>query len=197
MTIARKLDKQFWNQCYLDGSTGWDLGKVSEPIAAYIDQLTDKNLRILIPGCGNAYEAAYLAEKGFADITLIDIAPELAKKIRQQFEHQPAIKVIEGDFFELSGQYDLILEQTFFCALDPALRTDYVEKMYQLLTPGGKIAGVLFDKNFENQGPPFGGSVQEYRKLFENKFRILKLEACYNSAAPRAGSEVFIILQKI
>jgi hypothetical protein len=44
--------------------TGWDLGQVSPPLKAYIDQLTDKNLRILIPGCGNSYEAEYLLEKG-------------------------------------------------------------------------------------------------------------------------------------
>jgi SAM-dependent methyltransferase len=197
MTTERTLDKNFWNQRYLEGSTGWDLGKVSEPIAAYIDQLTDRNIRILIPGCGNAYEAEYLAGRGFTDITLIDIAPELANKIAKKFEGNPAIKVLEGDFFDLSGQYDLILEQTFFCALDPKLRTKYVEKMHQLLASGGKVAGVLFDKIFENQGPPFGGSVTEYRKLFETCFHIQQLDACYNSATPRAGSEVFIILQKI
>lgn len=197
MTKERTLDKNFWNQRYLEGSTGWDLGKVSDPIAAYIDQLTDKDIRILIPGCGNAYEAAYLAEKGFTDITLIDIAPELAYKIRKQFEGKPAIKVLEGDFFDLSGQYDLIVEQTFFCALDPKLRAEYVNKMHQLLVHGGKLAGVLFDKIFENQGPPFGGSLSEYRKLFEPWFRIHKMETCYNSATPRAGSEAFIILEKI
>ena len=197
MTTERLLDKNFWNQRYLDSATGWDLGMVSEPISAYIDQLTDMNMRILIPGCGNAYEAVYLSERGFTDITLIDIAPELTRKISKQFEDTPAIKVLEGDFFELSGQYDLILEQTFFCALDPKFRTDYVEKMYQLLAPGGKVAGVLFDKTFENPGPPFGGSIIEYRKLLESKFRIQKLESCHNSAAPRVGSEAFFILQKI
>lgn len=190
------LDKNFWNERYLTGTTGWDLGKVSEPIAAYVDQLTDKNLRILIPGCGNAYEAAYLAQKGFTDITLIDIAPELVKNISQQFEQTPAVKVIEGDFFEHKGVYDLILEQTFFCALDPSLRQKYVEHMHEILSEKGKIAGLLFNKLFEHQGPPFGGFSEEYQQLFKSHFRIKTLEPCYNSASPRAGSEVFIILEK-
>lgn len=190
------LDKNFWNERYLTGTTGWDLGKVSDPIAAYVNQMTDKDLRILIPGCGNAYEAAYLAMKGFTDITLIDIAPELVKSISKQFEDVPAVKVVEGDFFEHQGTYDLILEQTFFCALDPSLRQQYVEHMHTLLSEKGKIAGVLFNKLFEQQGPPFGGLSEEYQQLFKSHFRIRTLQPCYNSATPRAGSEVFIILEK-
>ena len=57
------MDKQYWSQRYQEGQTGWDIGGVSAPLAAYFDQLEDKNLRILIPGAGNAHEAAYLFQK--------------------------------------------------------------------------------------------------------------------------------------
>jgi methyl halide transferase len=194
MNIA--LDQKFWNDRYEAGTTGWDLGKVSEPIAAYIDQLEDKHLRILIPGCGNAYEAAYLAEKGFQDITLIDIAPKLAQDISERFAQLPQIRVLHGDFFLHEGQYDLILEQTFFCAIDPALRPVYVGKMHDLLAPGGKLAGVLFDTEFSNPGPPFGGKSSEYAVLFQKHFDLRTLTPCYNSAKPRAGNEAFIIAEK-
>ena len=49
------LDEAYWNSQYNANTTGWDLGQVSPPLKAYIDQLTNKNLRILIPGCGNTY----------------------------------------------------------------------------------------------------------------------------------------------
>jgi hypothetical protein len=39
-------------------TTGWDLGWYL-PIKNYIDTLKDKDIAILIPGCGNTYEAAY------------------------------------------------------------------------------------------------------------------------------------------
>jgi len=55
-----KFDELFWSSKYQEGQTGWDMGEVSPPIKAYIDQLTNKDLSILIPGAGNAYEAAYL-----------------------------------------------------------------------------------------------------------------------------------------
>lgn len=191
-----EIDQAFWNNQYIADTTGWDLGQVSPPIKAYIDQLTNKDLRILIPGCGNTYEAEYLLKQGFTDITLIDIAPALVEKLKQKFAGEKAVKIILGDFFEHQGEYDLILEQTFFCALNPSLREAYVSRMKELLTPGGKLAGVLFDKEFEHQGPPFGGSKSEYLSLFENDFHIRLLEPCYNSFIKRQGSELFMILQR-
>ncbi len=114
-------------------------------------------------------------------------------------QHAPGwekhLRLVTGDFFQYEGPFDLILEQTFFCALSPALRKDYALKMHELLTPGGKLAGVLFDKDFGG-GPPFGGYAEEYRALFEPLFRIRTLAPCYNSIPPRAGTEVFILLEK-
>ena len=188
------LDRNYWNTRYKEEATGWDIGYVSTPLKSYIDQLSDKNTSILVPGCGNAYEAKYLIESGFMDITLIDIAPSLTLKLEQEIGG--FCTVITEDFFKLKGSFDLILEQTFFCALDPLLREQYVEKVHELLNAGGKLVGVLFDKEFEHEGPPFGGMKEEYEKLFASKFHIEVMEECYNSIEPRKGSELFVILSK-
>jgi len=190
------LDKNFWNERYRSNQTGWDLGQVSPPLKSYIDQLTDKNLRILIPGCGNSYEAEYLLEKGFTNITIIDIAPELVKRLKSKFRSNKNIKIILGDFFTHRAKYDLILEQTFFCALDPKLRKNYAEAMKGLLVKGGKLAGVLFNKEFETQGPPFGGTDTEYLELFRDTFGFRIFEPCYNSFSKRVDKELFVILEK-
>lgn len=194
-TVDSILSDQYWSDRYISGQTGWDTGGPATPLKEYIDQITNKNIAILIPGCGNAYEAAYLAEKGFTNITLIDISAILAQQLKEKFAGT-GIKVLHGDFFHHTNQYDLILEQTFFCALDPVQRKDYAEKMYALLKPGGKLVGVLFNKNFEG-GPPFGGNADEYRKLFSPLFNIKTMETCYNSIKPREGTELFIILKKL
>ena len=188
----KELNEQYWNSQYLNSTTGWDMKQVSPPLKAYIDQLTNKNLKILIPGCGNSYEAEYLLNQGFTNITLIDIAPALVESLQKKFATNPSIRVLLGNFFELEGSYDLILEQTFFCALDPALRPAYVSKMYELLKPNGTLAGLLFNRKFEG-GPPFGGSEAEYRELFSKQFQIKTLEPCYNSFIKRADTEVFMI----
>lgn len=185
------LDSQYWDNRYLHQETGWDMGMVSPPLKAYIDQIPDRDIRILIPGGGNSYEAAYLAGQAFSDVTVLDFAPSLTTRLEQQFRHT-RIKVINADFFDHTGTYDLVLEQTFFCALPPARRKDYVQHMYSLIQPGGHLAGVLFDRTFEKAGPPFGGSAAEYEVLFSPLFEIKTLYPCYNSHPARQGCEVFI-----
>ncbi len=192
--LKKNLDETYWNNQYNDNSTGWDLGEVSPPIKAYIDQLTNKDLRILIPGCGNSYEAAYALQQGFTNITVIDIAPILVARLQEKFTGDPNIKIIHRDFFEHTGEYDIILEQTFFCALDPALRENYVAKMHQLLAPGGKLVGVLFNREFEQPGPPFGGIQADYKLLFEKYFTPIIFETCHNSFSKRTGTELFVML---
>ena len=149
----------------------------------------------MIPGCGNSYEAAYLIEQGFTNITLIDIAPTLVAKLKTTFKDHKNLNIILGDFFLHHGEYDIIIEQTFFCALPPTMRQRYVWKMHQLLAKKGKITGLLFNRTFEN-GPPFGGSLKEYTLLFKESFDLLKMEICQNSASPRSGTELFIELLK-
>lgn len=188
-------NKDYWNTRYENNDTHWDIGYPSPAIKEYIDQLEDDELNILIPGCGNAHEAGYLLSKGFKHLTVIDIAPTLTASLREKFHSEAGrtINIINGDFFAHQGQYDLILEQTFLSALYPSLRAEYALQMHHLLKPRGKLVGILFNKHFD-ENPPYGGTEEEYRVLFEKHFDILKLEPCYNSIDRRANSEVFIKL---
>lgn len=187
------LSPEYWESRYKEEQTGWDIGKPSTPLADFIDSIPDKDASILIPGCGNSYEAEYLVEQGFTHVTVIDIAPSPVERLQQKIGDKA--KVLLQDFFEHKGQYDYILEQTFFCALHPSLRPAYVTKMKELLAEHGKLAGVLFNRQFEIN-PPFGGSRKEYEELFAQELQIIKMEECYNSIPPRAGTELFFIVTK-
>ncbi|WP_339920348.1 methyltransferase domain-containing protein [uncultured Flavobacterium sp.] len=195
VSCDKPLDQDYWDAQYKANTTGWDLGLVSPPIKAYIDTLKNKDIAILIPGCGNTYEAAYLLEQGFTNVTVIDIAPTLVKIIEQKFISDTRIQVLLGDFFNHKGEYDLIIEQTFFCALPPVMRQKYVWKMHELLAKDGILAGLLFNRTFE-VSPPFGGSQEEYDLLFKNAFDFIKLEKSDNSIAPRSNSELFFEFKK-
>ena len=185
----------FWDSRYLNNETGWDMNQVSPPLKGYIDSLKNKDIKILIPGCGNAYEAEYLLEKGLKNVTLIDFSTVVANRLKEKYKDKP-IKVVNENFFDHEGKYDLILEQTFFCALDPSLREKYVRKCYELLNDNGKIAGVFFNKKFTPVEPPFIASDEEYKKLFQPLFTFLKFESCNNSIAPRMGYELFFEFKK-
>lgn len=195
VSCDRPIDEQYWNQQYLANTTGWDLGEVAPAIKSYVNALPSKDLAILIPGCGNAYEAAYLLEQGFTHITLIDIAPLLVENLRRKFAGTNRINIIQGDFFAHHKKYDLILEHTFFCALPPQFRPGYVAQMHALLNPGGILAGLIFDRDFE-AGPPFGGNREDYVNLFRDAFLIRKMETCQNSVEKRTGTELFFEMEK-
>ncbi len=187
------INSDYWLNRYQAKETSWDAGEITMPIKEYVDQLSDKSITILIPGCGNAHEAAYLWKHGFKNIFLLDYVAEPLNNFIKQFPDFPKDHLILKDFFELNGKFDLIIEQTFFCALDPALRANYVKKMHTLLRPSGKLAGVLFKNYFEKDGPPFGGNEREYKSLLNVLFEIKLMESCYNSIPPRKGNELFII----
>ena len=189
------LSKEFWSNRYRSDATGWDLGQVSPPLKSYIDQLKNKQLSILIPGAGNAHEAEYLYHQGFKNVHVLDHAAEPLKNLKNRIPDFPENQLHKEDFFKHEGQYDLILEQTFFCALHPELRSEYSRKMNELLNKGGKIVGLLFDIQFPFDGPPFGGSCEEYQTYFSPYFEF-EPEECYNSIAPRQGNELFFIARK-
>jgi len=191
-----QLDQNYWNERWQKNETGWDMGQASTAIVEYMAQFPNKNARILIPGCGNAYEAEFLVANGFTNITLIDIAPKAVEALQEKFAEIPQVTVLCEDFFNHKGCYELIIEQTFFCAIPPFRRKEYVEKTATLLNENGKIIGVLFDKQFKQPFPPFGGCPCEYKPIFEPHFTIKTMDECYNSIPSRANAEVFINLIK-
>jgi methyl halide transferase len=191
----------YWTNRYNDQSTGWDIGYPSTPLKEYIDQLTNKNIRILIPGAGNAYEAEYLIAQGFTNVFVMDISPIPLQQFAERNPEFPKTQLIEANFFEHIGKYDLIIEQTFFCSFEPTKenRNNYAKQMATLLNPNGKLIGVWFDiplveGNMDKR--PFGGTKAEYIFYLENYFTTKTFELCNNSIAPRAGQELFGIFIK-
>lgn len=194
--MSSNFDKDYWENKYLKNKTGWDIGYISTPIKEYINQLEDKNCSILIPGAGNGYEVEYLYSKGFKNVTVVDIAKYPLNNLATKLPDFSIKNLINQDFFEHTNKYDLIIEQTFFCALDPKLRSNYVTKMNNLLNKKGKLVGLLFDFELTNEGPPFGGCKEEYLNLFTKEFAINVLEKSHNSIKPRFGREFFFIFTK-
>lgn len=190
------FSQTYWEERYKNDQAPWDTGTVTPAIKQYTDQLTDKALHILVPGAGNGHEFEYLVKQGFDKAVMLDIAREPLDNAAMRLPELDPARLIHADFFEHAGRYDLIIEQTFFCALSPDLREAYVNKMHSLLAPGGKLAGLLFDFPLTEQGPPFGGSREEYIALFGDLFKITMLHRAYNSIKPRADRELFFIFEK-
>jgi SAM-dependent methyltransferase len=188
------LDENYWQNRYEKLDTGWDAGRITTPIKEFVDGLTDKSLKILIPGAGNAHEAEYIWKAGFHNIYVMDIAQAPLTNLKQRLPDFPDQQLLHTDFFTHEGQYDIIIEQTFFCALDPSFRPGYAAQMHKLLKPGGRLCGVFFGVPMNADQPPFGGSKEEYISYFSPLFTSVSIELCQNSISKRAGNELWVEL---
>ncbi len=191
-----KLDETYWENRYQANSSRWDLGVVSPPIKDLIDSLQNKSQRILIPGGGNSWEAEYMHRQGFTNVFVVDLAISPLENLAYKVPSFPKEHIIQEDFFKFEGSFDLIIEQTFFCAIDPKLRENYVKKVHQLLRKGVKIRGLLFDAPLNNDKPPFGvikSSILNCSLLF---FEIITIKKTTKSIESRLGRELFFEMIK-
>ena len=191
-----QLNKKFWNNKYLNNEHKWDVGYITTPLKEYFNQIKDKNLRILIPGCGNSYEAEYLFNCGFKNIFLVDYSEKALSNFKKRVPNFPSENLLCIDCFDLNMKFDLIIEQTFFCAIQTNKRGEYALKMNHLLSEKGKLVGLLFDDPMNEDHPPFGGNKKEYATFFEKYFKFKIFEKSNNSIKERSGRELFMILER-
>ena len=181
--------KNYWTQRYKEDKTGWDIGYPSTPLKTYFDQLKNKELKILIPGAGNAYEAEYLFSIGFKNVFILDISEIPLVAFKKRNPDFPEAQLIQGDFFTHNKTYDLIIEQTFFCSFPPIeeTRKAYAKQMFHLINTNGKLVGLWFDIPLTDDlvKRPFGGNKALYLSYLEPYFKVKTFERCYNSITNR------------
>src|SRR5688572_17594646 len=127
MSLTTPFDESYWEARWQKGATGWDIGHASPAITSYFDLILDKEARILFPGCGSAWEGEYLHKQGFKNISLLDISALARQSFLSRVPSFNPDHYETGDFFSFKGSFDYVVEQTFFCAIDPNLRSLYAE----------------------------------------------------------------------
>jgi SAM-dependent methyltransferase len=186
------LGPDFWGARYRAGDLAWDLEGPSPPFVRLDRAGFIAPCRVAVPGCGRGWEVAYLAERGYR-VTGIDFAPEAIDAARERLAAAGAkAELIQADLFDLpkatEAAFDLVLEQTCFCAIEPARRPDYVAAAHRLLAPGGRLIGLFYACKGEG-GPPFTTGPEEVRALFADRFEIRSLALTTNSHPRRLGEE--------
>lgn len=177
----------FWDTRYLAGTTPWDAGAVPDALRRHAADFPAQ-ARILVPGCGSAYEIGFLGALGF-DVTGIDFSLPAVERARAILGAS-AERVQQADFFTFGapGSFDLIYERAFLCALPRKMWAAYASRCAQLLRPGGSLAGFFFyDDN--PRGPPFGTSQVELTALLEPGFECIADEPVEASLPVFAGRE--------
>jgi SAM-dependent methyltransferase len=192
-------DEYDWQGLYEANDMRWDLGEVAPPFIKLWEAGKLPVGKVLIPGCGRGHEVMFLAENGF-DVTGVDFAEGATSYLEKTLmERNLNGRVVHQDFFKLdethTGVYDLVLEQTFFCAINPSLRSDYCNTVARILKPGGKLIGLFYNTG-EEGGPPHNTTREDVEKVFSESFAIHKLEITTWSIERRSGKELLTILEK-
>jgi trans-aconitate methyltransferase len=156
-----------WEQAYQNGKTGWDRGDVSHNLLHWLEEQQLQPCRILIPGCGNSYEALHLATQGF-EVVAIDIAPTAIANLNKALaDNQLTAETVSADFFNWTPTtpFDAIYEQTSLCALPLDQWQAYEQCLYHWLKPNGKLLAQFMQTN-EAGGPPYHCDIADMRELF-------------------------------
>ena len=178
---------EFWDVRYAAGKTPWDFHGVPAALKAFLK--TSQAGSVLIPGCGAAYEVRAFHEARWK-VTGIDFSPFALERARSELGAL-ASHVVQGGFFThdfSSRRFDVIYERTFLCALPPVLWPDYVNRMTQLLRPGGKLIGIFLYGD-QAEPPPYHLSPEKAHELFKGNFSLVKTSLVSDSLPLFAGNE--------
>ncbi|UCV07531.1 methyltransferase domain-containing protein [Dechloromonas denitrificans] len=193
----------FWCKRFGDGLTPWDAGAVPAAFAQFIAEQPGP-LNTLIPGCGSAWEAAHLAERGWP-VTALDFSPVAVATARGILDDAAshgvfapgAVDLLCADFFTFTpaAPYTLLYERAFLCALPRKLWADWARRVAELLPSGGRLAGFFFLCD-QAKGPPFGILPEQLDDLLSPNFLRLTDRAVADSIPVFAGRERWQVWQR-
>ena len=193
--VADSAHASFWDARYRASMMPWDAGGVPSALRAFADD-RPRSERVLVPGCGSAYEAAYLLDRGW-DVLAIDFSPAAIALAGDVLGQDRSCILREADFFSLSGApFDVIYERAFLCALPPRTWPAYAEHVARLTRPGGLLAGFFYLAE-TSTGPPFGISQRNLIELLGAAFEQIADDPVSDSLSVFAGHERWQIWRRI
>jgi SAM-dependent methyltransferase len=181
-------DPEFWDLRYGAGFAPWDAGRVPGQLRAMVAG-SPAPRRVLVPGCGSAWDVRFLAESGW-DVLGIDFSDAALAAAREVLGPN-AHRVRHADFFApLPGEpFDFVYERAFLCALPRRMWADWGKRMAEVVAPGGLVAGFFFFGAGE-RGPPFPlASQEELDRLLTPSFERIADEPVPDSIPVFAGKE--------
>ncbi len=185
-------NQEYWEQHYQQKTTRWDIGKAAPPFVSLLQSANAPSRGLVaVLGCGRGYDAVLFAQFGF-EVIGFDFANSAITEATALASVDSSVKFLQRDIFDLPAEFasyfDYVVEYTCFCAIDPALRSRYVQVVKSILKPQGELIGLFFTHNRPG-GPPFGATPQEISEYFQQDFEILSLEPATNSISERQGEE--------
>lgn len=172
----------YWEERYRAGDHPWDKGQGHPALEDWLageHALEGKacGWKVAVPGCGLGSDVRLLAGV-FDQVLGLDAAPSATEQARK-IPREGGETYETGSIFEpplpWRGEFDLVVEHTLLCAIQPEDRPRYRDGVLSLLKPTGFYLAVFYrDPEHEPPGPPFGITASEIEQLFHPHFRLLE-----------------------
>ena len=186
-----------WEEAWREGRTGWDAGESPPVLRELVAEGSLPSGLALVNGAGAGYDILTLAGPTRRVIGL-DLATTAAERFRalraeRDISAQHAELTVD-DFFthEPIAPFDLIWDYTFLCAIEPAQREAWAERVDDLLAPGGELVTLIFPVDpgrDPDEGPPYPLTPDGVRELLAGRFEPTHLAPVDRSHPGREGKE--------
>ncbi|BDY04579.1 methyltransferase domain-containing protein [Ferrimonas sp. YFM] len=186
---------KFWDVRFRNRRTPWDAASTPLALEQFL-QSTQQRGRVLIPGCGAAYEVRSFIDSGFS-VTAIDYS-EAAVERAQSVLGELSSAVVYGDFFlheYPDPVFDIIYERAFLASLPRSLWRQYAERVADLLRPGGLLLG-FFIHGDQPGGPPFCLRNEELNSLLGQWFEQVENTKMHSSVPVFQGKELWEVWRR-
>jgi thiopurine S-methyltransferase len=186
----------FWDHRFERGVTPWDAGRTPGQLAEFVQERSGSKLRTLIPGCGSAWEAAFLDDHGWP-VCALDFSAAAIEQARRALDGFCG-QLLCADFFAHAPEspYDLVYERAFLCALPRRMWPDYAPQVAKLLAPGGLLAGYFFIDPAALRGPPFGIDEAGLAALLAPYFDLVERAPATDSIGPFKDREHWMVWRR-
>jgi len=191
--MSNDTNPDFRTGRYDADQTPWDFGGVPSATKEFLKRKSrEGGNRVLIPGCGTAYEIKAFTEAGF-EVTAIDLSPAAVKRAQHRAGENSGSKIVAGDFFKYDfgpEKFDIIYERAFICSLHPDQRVAWRERLASLLNYRGVLLGYFYYQIPDlKAGPPYGFAWGAADELFAHHFLLGKDVPVTDSLPAFAGRE--------
>ena len=170
------MSREYWEQRYQTKDMPWEKGAPSPGLVDFLAMNPDlQRGTVGVPGCGSGHDVREFAKAGFAAFGF-DLAPSAIALAEAQTKAAGlAAQFTLADFLqdEPPQKFDWLFEHTFFCAIQPGERDDYVRAVLRWLKPGGFYLAVNYILIEGDDGPPFRTSRAEQLERFSPHFALL------------------------
>jgi SAM-dependent methyltransferase len=188
-----------WERRWAAGDTPWDLGRAPAVLDDLLAGLADGPLCVLVPGAGAGHDALAWARAGHV-VTAVDVAPTALVRCRESARKAGlAPTLLVADLFalpqDLRGAFDVVWEQTCFCAIPPTRRPDYARAMADVLRPRGTLHALLWNHGRPG-GPPHDVRREDAQRVFAPFFEPISLVDVTGSPAGRAGEFLYTLRKR-